>query len=227
MATVQSSTQSAADIFSNLGLGQKSGTAAGSMEAVEDRFLTLLVTQIRNQDPLNPMDNAQMTSQIAQINTVNGIEKLNAAIDKLVGYFQGGQAMQAAGMIGKHVLVAGNDLALTNAGGIAGYNLAGPADAVKVTIKDGNGLVMQTLDLGKVDEAGTGNFYWDGKTATGAAAAPGTYTFEIAAKRGSDDVKAEALAVGTVNAVTRTSNGFELDLGERGGYRFDDIRQIL
>jgi flagellar basal-body rod modification protein FlgD len=228
MATVQSATQKTTDVFASLGLGQKSSAATnGSMEGVEDRFLTLLVTQIRNQDPLNPMDNAQMTSQIAQINTVNGIEKLNAAINKLVGYFEGGQAMEAAGMIGKHVLVTGNDLALTNAGGIAGYSLAAPADSLKVTIKDGNGLVMRTLDLGQIDEAGTGNFFWDGKTDAGVAAAPGTYSFELAAKRGTEDVKAEALAVGTVNAVTRTGNGFELDLGERGGFRFDDVRQIL
>ena len=229
MATVQSATTTPTDIFSSLGLGKKAdaaGTAAGGMQDVQDRFLRLLVTQIKSQDPLNPMDNAQMTSQLAQINTVNGIEKLNAAISRLVDFYEGGQAMQAADMIGKHVLVAGKDLQLTNAGGIAGYNLTTPADEVKVTIKDANGLVMRTLSLGQA-EAGTGNFFWDGRTDAGETAVNGNYRFELEATRAGNVVAGETLTVGTVNAVTRTSNGFELDLGELGGFKFDDIKQIL
>lgn len=231
MATVQSSTSNKVnDVFSNLGLNKSNATdktkSASAMEEAENRFMRLLVTQIKNQDPLNPMDNAQMTSQLAQINTVNGIEKLNASINKMVEYFQGGQAMEAAGMIGKHVLVPGSDLQLTTAGGIGGYELKAPADQVQVTIKDSNGLVMRTLQLGEAD-AGTGNFFWDGKTDGGVAAVPGNYSYLIEATRGKDSVGSSPLTVGTVNAVTRSSNGFELDLGELGDYQFDEIKQIL
>lgn len=227
MATVQSATTGVTDPFAGLGLGKATNKeTANSMDAAADRFLKLLVTQIRNQDPLNPMDNAQMTSQLAQINTVNGIEKLNSALNRLVDFYEGGQAMQAADMIGKHVLVGGSDLQLTNAGGVAGYDLAGAADQVKATISDGNGLVMRTLLLGAA-EAGTGNFFWDGKTDAGEAAVNGKYSFQIEATRGTDPVGSTALTIGTVSAVTRNNNSFELDLGELGGYRFEDIKQIL
>ena len=73
-----------------------SGTSdAGSA----DRFLKLLVAQMQNQDPLNPMDNAQVTSQMAQINTVNGIEKLNTTVQGLSGQFMQMQAMQGAALV--------------------------------------------------------------------------------------------------------------------------------
>ena len=228
MATVQSSTASNTDLFSNLGLGKKTAatTDENSLAGAQDRFLKLLVTQIRNQDPLNPMEQAEMTSQLAQLNMASGIEKLNASITSLVGSYDETQTMQAAAMIGKHVLVEGKSLDLTASGGVAGFELTGPADQVKITIKDGNGLLMRTLELSDI-EAGTGNFFWDGKTDAGVAAATGKYSFEIEATRGSDTVGSTALTIGTVNAVTRSNNSYELDLGELGGFQFADVRQII
>jgi flagellar basal-body rod modification protein FlgD len=75
---------------------------------VQNRFLKLLVTQLQNQDPLNPLDNAAVTTQLSQINTVTGIERLNATLETLLNTFNDGQAMQAAALIGKSVLVAGS-----------------------------------------------------------------------------------------------------------------------
>ena len=79
---------------------------------------------MKNQDPLNPLDNAQVTSQLAQISTVNGIEKLNATIQTMASNINAGQSLQAATMIGKDVLVPGSDLRLTGGGGIFGVELA-------------------------------------------------------------------------------------------------------
>jgi flagellar basal-body rod modification protein FlgD len=129
-------------------------------------------------------------------------------------------------MIGKHVLVEGNSLDLTSAGGVAGYELSGAADQLKVTIKDGNGLVMRTLEMNDA-EAGTGNFFWDGKTDAGVEAVAGKYSFTVEATQGEDTVGSLPLTVGTVNAVTRSNTGYELDLGELGGFRFADVRQII
>jgi flagellar basal-body rod modification protein FlgD len=74
-------------------------TAKSAADDVQDRFLKLLVTQMKNQDPLNPLDNAQVTTQLAQISTVNGIEKLNATITAMASSFTAGQSLQAATMI--------------------------------------------------------------------------------------------------------------------------------
>lgn len=227
MASVQS-TGSSTDIFSNLGLGKKTASELdpNSLKGTEDRFLKMLVTQIRNQDPLNPMEQSELTSQLAQLNMATGIEKMNASISALVGSYGETQTMQAAAMIGKNVLVEGNSLALTSAGGVAGYELTAPADKLKVTIKDGNGLVMRTLEMNDA-AAGTGNFFWDGKTDAGVAAVAGNYRFEIEATQGEASVGSLPLTVGTVNAVTRSSTGYELDLGELGGFQFADVRQII
>lgn len=228
MATVQSSTGTNTDVFASLGLGKKAAVATdeNSLAGAQDRFLKLLVTQIRNQDPLNPMEQAEMTSQLAQLNMASGIEKLNASISALVGSYDETQTMQAAAMIGKNVLVEGKGLDLTSAGGVAGYELTGPADKLKVTIKDGNGLLMRTLEMSEL-EAGTGNFYWDGKTDAGVAAVAGKYSFEVEATQGDETVGAKPLTIGTVNAVTRSNGTYELDLGELGGFRFADVRQII
>jgi flagellar basal-body rod modification protein FlgD len=71
----------------------------------QDRFLKLLTTQLKNQDPLNPMDNAQMTSQLAQISTVDGIEKLNATLQKMLSSSNEPEAMQASALVGHQVMV--------------------------------------------------------------------------------------------------------------------------
>ena len=85
------------------------GAATAKQEiSAQDRFLTMLVAQMKNHDPLNPMENAEVTSQMAQINTVTGIEKVNASLQTMLGQLMQTQAMQGAALIGRDVLVPGN-----------------------------------------------------------------------------------------------------------------------
>jgi len=95
-------------------LATMNGTRASqnATQASQDRFLTLLVTQLKNQDPLNPMDNSQVTSQMAQLSTVSGIEKLNSTVNTLSQSFKSGQNLQAANMIGRGVIAPGNRIGL-------------------------------------------------------------------------------------------------------------------
>lgn len=226
MATVQSTTSnSASDIFASLN-GNTSTKTASETEEMQNRFLKLLTTQLRNQDPLNPMDNAEMTSQLAQINTISGIEKLNTTLGKMLDIYDSSQSMQAAGLIGKHVLVAGNDLPLAGGQAVGGATLNEAADQVTVSVLDGAGNVLQTQQLGG-HAAGTVAFSWDGKKADGTQLADGNYTFKVEAQRGGNKVEATALEVGTVNAVVRSNSGFLLDLGTQGNVSFKDVQQIL
>src|SRR5439155_26218822 len=107
-------------------------SAASDAAVTSDRFLKLLVAQMKNQDPLNPMDNAQVTSQMAQINTVTGIDKLNATVQGLSSQFVQLQAMQGASLVGRDVIVAGNKLSVDTEAGVGqgGFQLDNPADAV-------------------------------------------------------------------------------------------------
>ena len=132
---------------------------------LNDRFLRLLIAQMNNQDPLNPLDNAQVTSQMAQINTVTGINGLNETVAKLIEQFARLESLQAAQLTGRSVLVQGNALALPDDGNaIGGIELALAADRVTVEIRDAAGQVVRELQLGRRD-AGVSRFDWDGKTA--------------------------------------------------------------
>lgn len=192
----------------------------------QDRFLKLLTAQLKNQDPLNPLDNAQMTSQLAQISTVDGIEKLNATLQKMLASTVDAEAMQAAALVGHRVMVAGGGLTLGDSGAAGGVELGAPADHVVVTIKDANGLVMQTMDLGDL-EAGTHNFVWDGKTDAGAQAVNGAYSVSVTAKRGMEKVEATTLELAGVVSINRSSLGVTLDLGQLGLAKMSDIKQIF
>lgn len=111
------------------GTGAPAPTAADVAQEASDRFLTLLVTQLRNQDPLNPLDNAQVTTQMAQISTVSGINKLNETIGALAASFAAGQYLQAVGLVGHEVTIAGDRVELADGKGAYGMALAGDADA--------------------------------------------------------------------------------------------------
>lgn len=205
--------------------GAAKKTASTTADA-QDRFLKLLMTQLKNQDPLNPMDNAQMTSQLAQISTVDGIEKLNATLQSLVSSSNDSEALQAAALVGHQVMVAGRGLQLTGSGAVGGVDLAGNADEVTVTIKDANGLMMNTLKLGALD-AGVHNFVWDGKTDAGVQAANGSYSISVAATQGGNTVTADALQMAGVLNINRSSQGVGLNLGVLGLVTLNDIKQIF
>jgi flagellar basal-body rod modification protein FlgD len=225
MATVQAvGADARASIIAALNASRdKEADAQGGLE---NRFLTLLVTQLRNQDPLNPMDNAQMTSQLAQISTVDGIERLNATLQALMASSNETEAVQAAELVGRGVLVPGSGLQLRQGSALGGLELAEPADKVNVTIKDSHGLVVRTLNLGSQDP-GTVSFVWDGRADNGNQAADGAYQVAIVAERGDAKVSATGLELGVVSSVTRTAQGASLNVGTLGAFRLADIRQII
>ena len=222
MSTVNSAT--ASDVVAKL---QKNTAASTSKTTdAQSNFLKLLTEQLKNQDPLSPMDNAQMTSQLAQISTVDGIEKLNTTLTAMLSGSQSGEAVQAAALVGKGVMVGGSSLTLAGSKAYGGFELASAADKVTVTIKDSNGLEVRKLELGDA-EAGISNFAWDGLTSSGAQAVDGKYTMSVSATRGDTDLKPTALQLSTVNSVLRTSSGtVSLDVGG-SLVSLADIKQIL
>lgn len=223
MSTVNSTTS--ADVIAAL---QKSSTAStAKTDDAQSRFLKLLTEQLKNQDPLNPMDNAQMTSQLAQISTVSGIDKLNTTLTTLLENSQSGDVLQAAALVGKGVTVAGNELTLSSSKAYGGFELPSAADKVTVTVKDANGIEVRKMELGAYD-AGIHNFAWDGLSTSGAQAVDGSYTMSVSATRGDTTLKPVALQLSTVNSVLRSSSGsVSLDVGTGSLVSLSDIRQIL
>lgn len=199
---------------------------ASLMQATENRFLKLLTAQLKNQDPMNPLDNAQMTSQMAQISTVNGIEKLNATLEKMMSSSTEAQAMQAAAMLGHNVLVAGDGITVGESGqAFGGIQFPQSVDSAAITIKDSNGLVIRTINLG-AQEAGQQTFSWDGKNDAGEAVAAGRYTFSVAAAQGGKSVTTTGLELAQVTGILRDKSGILLELGQLGKFELSDIQQI-
>ncbi len=218
-------------------------TVSGSVEETEDRFLKLLVAQVQNQDPLNPMDNSQFTSQMAQLSTVSGINQLNATLDSLMASLASNQTLEAASMIGHGVLVNGNTVSLSKAAdyvdektgetvagasmGVLGVDLQSSASNVMVQIYNSSGALVKTLDLGASD-AGVIPVAWDGSTDNGGTAPAGNYTFTVTATGSGQSITANPLAFGEVLSVTRgTDNSVKLNASSVGSISLSDIRQIL
>jgi flagellar basal-body rod modification protein FlgD len=200
--------------------------AASTTQDIQDRFMTLLTTQMKNQDPLNPMDNAQLTGQLAQLSTVTGIEKLNSTLESLKSSYQSSQTLAATSMIGHGVLVPGSKLSLSEGKAILGVELTEPADALEVTIRDKAGQPIHKMNLGST-ETGIMPLAWDGVTDTGATAADGTYTVEVLATRGGVKSAAETLTFGQVTSVTTSAAGVKLNSPGLGSLNMADVRQIM
>jgi flagellar basal-body rod modification protein FlgD len=205
-----SGTSSASSTSSSASSSSANSAAQAASDAA-DRFLTLLVAQLQNQDPLNPLDNAQITTQLAQISTVNGINQLNTTVSSLGASLGVTQYLQAASLVGHDVIVSGNNIDLADGTAQGGMTLNADADIVKVTISDASGNVVRTLDLG-AQKAGTQTFAWDGKTDAGGTAPDGHYTFAITATAAGKAVSFDTLMAAHVDGVQTTASGPTLQL---------------
>jgi len=227
--------QSAASLIASM-TGANSSTAssaataaaaastANSSASIQNQFLTMLTAQLQNQDPTNPMDNAAITTQMAQLSTVTGINQLNTTLQALSQSMTLGSA---ASLIGQGVLVPGSSLNLSGSQATGGVTLTGPADSLSVAIKDSSGNTVQTLQLGKQTSAGVVPFSWNGSTATGATAPDGNYTFTAQAVLSGATSTPVTLAYGTVNAVTPGAAGATVNVGSLGGFALSAVQQVM
>ncbi len=201
--------------------GGATALAASSDTASADRFLKLLVAQMQNQDPLNPLDNAQVTTQMAQINTVAGIGKLNETVQGLSSQFVQMQALQGAALVGRDVIVPGNKLDIADGAGQGGFELTSAADAVKVEVLNAGGHVIDTLQLG-AQTAGRHGFEWNASKA-------GTDTnlsFRITATSGAATLSAVSLMRDRVTAVSTGGDTLTLELARSGSTPYAQVKAV-
>jgi len=145
---------------SALDLGAQSGADA-TPAAMQDRFLKLLVAQLNNQDPMNPLDNAQMTTQMAQINTVTGLQTLNLTMQGIAEQISAMQTLQGMTMVGHSVLCEGDSLSMEETVGTGRFFLSDAASNVKVDLLDAGGKLLDSVELG-AQQKGPGRFTWEG-----------------------------------------------------------------
>lgn len=181
----------------------------GSTSLTESDFLTLLTTQLKNQSPLNPQNPSDFAAELAQFSTASGVQTLNSTLGT-------GGGLQAAGLVGKNVAVAGNTLVLGTGGSAPGaFNLSANASDVKVTVSNAAGSVVDTIDLGPMN-AGNQNFSWNGQSSGGVAQQAGTYSYRISATSASSANTATATSYAVVpvtSIVMGGTGGPTLNLG--------------
>jgi flagellar basal-body rod modification protein FlgD len=189
--------------------------------ASADRFLKLLVAQMQNQDPMDPMDNAEITSQMAQIATVDGIAQLNGSIQSLSGQFTQMQTLQGASLVGHDVIVPGDTLAISDALAQGGFELSGAADSVKVEILSAAGMTIDTIDMG-AQPSGLHSFGWPTETANDTSG----LRFRITATSGATKLTATPLMRDRVDAVLTGGDTLMLELSRGTTVPYTSVQAI-
>lgn len=197
------------------------GVTTTSAADQQDRFLKLLVAQMTHQDPMNPVDNAQMTSQIAQINTVTGIQQLNTTMQTMANQFSSMQLMQGGSLIGHEVLTAGNTMTLVNGKATGTFDLPSNAADVKVQITDASGSLVATVPMGTQD-AGRHDVSWDASSYKGT----GPLKFSVTAKNGSASVTPTTYTHDVVNSVGTSNGALSISLQYGGTVSYDKIVSV-
>jgi len=181
------------------------GTSAAE---TQDYFMKMLLAQIQNQDPMSAQDPAQMTSQLTQLNTASGIEKLNTTMASMLSQMSAQSFMNDAALIGSNVIAPGSSLTLGDKNAVDfGVNVSAPSTQTTVKVLAADGTVVDELSLGAMTK-GTHRFTWDGAGYNGQRAASGQYRLQVVATDGAGAaVTAKTLTAGVVNAIGRDSSG--------------------
>ena len=151
-----------------------------STKDVQDNFMKMLMAQIQNQNPLDPAKPSEFTSQLTQLNTVQGIGDLNASVKSLLGQIQGSDFMGMSQVVGRNALVPGSEFAFYGQPTVLGGELSSNALNVRAVISDANGVTVDEVSLGPV-QAGPVRLQWDGLLGDGRMAEPGAYQLKLQA----------------------------------------------
>jgi flagellar basal-body rod modification protein FlgD len=217
-SSITSNTYSASNTASSAASSTNASStdkAKKSLSQTYDTFLTLLTTQLKNQDPLSPMDSAKFTEQLVQYSEVEQSINQNTNLEKIYSLIQGNQSSSALGYIGKTVSVDSATATNSGSGVTWSYNLANDAASNTLVVSDANGKLVYTEDGDT--SSGTHSFAWDGKDSGGNTLRSGDYTLQVVAKDGSKATVTSTVTVGGV--VTGVESGTDGPVLVVGGSR--------
>ena len=201
-------------------------TASQNLSADMNTFLTLLTTQLKYQDPLDPMDTAEFTNQLVQYSSVEQAIQTNSKLDSLLSMSTANLGAQAVSYIGKVAQVLGNVMPLESGKAKATYTLDKNVQSTTIVVKDMNGKIVYS-EQGKVT-SGTHEFTWDGKDANGNQLADGAYKIEVSTKVASGETAASVVTTvfGRVTGVASDSSGVYVGLGDAVTAGLGDILTV-
>jgi flagellar basal-body rod modification protein FlgD len=193
-----------------------------------DEFLTLMTTQLKNQDPMKPLDGTAFIAQLAQFGAVSGIQEMQGSIESLAASLRSTQTLNGATMVGREVLAPTDTVNFTQGVAVNGeLDVPEGATSIEVRITDSNGDLVRSMNVPVTD--GMAAFSWDGLRNNGAAATSGTYDIEAIAKVGTSSESLNVLLSGRVSSVSIAPNGAGLTLNTTalGSVAMADVRRVM
>lgn len=198
---------------------------AGRKITGRDDFLKLLATQLRYQNPLNPMNSTEFTAQLAQFSSLEQLQNVSDQFHDLLLYQNSLQNTLSAGLIGKVVRVSGDTLRLRGTATL-GYSLTEDASNGTIRIYDSGGKLVREISLPH-QAAGNQIYVWDGRDSGGNTLPDGEYTFSIEAfDNERNPITARTLAYGTVTGITFENNVTYLVIDEKIKVQLGNIQEI-
>jgi flagellar basal-body rod modification protein FlgD len=191
-------------------------------------FLKLMTTQLKNQDPMKPLDGTEMVAQLAQFGTVSGVQQMNTTLSTLSDSLRASQALSGATMVGHEIVAQSGTASFDGTNGIVGgVDVPSGASSVSLTISDAAGQVLRHITVGTM--AGQQAFRWDGKTDSGVQAAAGSYTLTATANVGGATQGLTTAVAARVSSVSLDSSGTGLTLNtpELGAVALNQVQQII
>jgi flagellar basal-body rod modification protein FlgD len=207
--------------------------SAKKAELNQDDFLTLMITQLKNQDPFKPMDPAQYVGQLAQFSSVSGLADINKNIASLTSSLRGNQVLDGAALIGRTVIADGNQVyryvpengeAIPTQGAV---EVPAGASSVQLIVRDSAGTLVKTQAM--ETQKGLRGFTWDGSTDSGTSAPSGSYKIEVVAKVGDKNVSLNTSMAAQVSSVALdpATGSLMLDTDTLGEIAMSDVERVL
>ncbi len=218
-------TTGTADVLSQYRSDQKS--TRGGSELGKNEFMELMLAQLNNQNPLDPQDNGEFISQLAQFSSLEEVQKLSGTVNDVAGQFRSTQALQASAMVGKTVM-APSMVGVLGAEGEVRGSIEVPASTggIWVSIENQNGERVRQIDLGS-SQAGMKSFAWDGKDGNGNSLPPGPYKIIAEGSYPGGAQQLPTMISANVDSVSLGQNGsVTLNLAGMGSIALSDVKQI-
>lgn len=195
----------------------------------QDAFLTLMITQLKNQNPMEPMTNGEFLGQLAQFTSASKLDGMQKSFTEFAATMQSNQALQASSMVGRQVLVSSDQAYWDGASPPkVQFVVPGAAEQVTVRITSANGALVQQIDLGS-QPGGNIPFTWDGLDSEGNAVPPGVYQIKAEANYEGENYALDTLTSALVESVVLGKNGQQmvLNLQELGSVGLNQVHEIM
>ena len=215
-----------AELYNSLGLSRSNEVEVE--ETKSDQFMRLMLAQLENQDPLEPQENGEFLTQLAQLEAAAGISELQDSFDSFSAAMQSNSALQASSLVGRNVLAPGGYAQLETGQAVQGeVSLSSSTTDLSLEVTDAAGQLIKTISLG-TQASGSVPFTWDGTDDAGNAMPPGSYQVRATANIGTEQVAQEVLVSARVDSVTIGQNGqsVKLNLAGLGSIALSEVKEI-